>query len=125
MNTESENSMSPDHPHGKPDPRWITDDGRCLLCADSYHKQRIAELEANNKYWVNQHADEVARREKVEVEINEVVAVLREVSHRVHSHYDWNSDPDQMTLKCGKIFERMTEIEGKPVTVAEPANNRI
>lgn len=37
--------MSPDHPHGKPDPRWITDDGRCLLCADSYHKGKIRELE--------------------------------------------------------------------------------
>ena len=45
MNTENENSMSPDHPHGKPDPRWITDDGRCLLCADSYHKGKIRELE--------------------------------------------------------------------------------
>ena len=42
--TEPQNFMSPNHPHGKPDPRWITDDGRCLLCADSYHKQRISEL---------------------------------------------------------------------------------
>ena len=45
MKTEPENAMSSDHPHGKPDPRWITDDGRCLLCADSYHKSEIKRLE--------------------------------------------------------------------------------
>ena len=40
------NYVSPNHPHGPPDPRWITDEGRCLLCAYSYHERKISELES-------------------------------------------------------------------------------
>jgi hypothetical protein len=46
MEERNQNFISTQHPHGPEDPRWITEDGRCLLCADSYHKERIAELES-------------------------------------------------------------------------------
>lgn len=41
---EEMNTSNPDHPHGPPDPRWITDEGRCLLCAYSYHTREIERL---------------------------------------------------------------------------------
>lgn len=41
-----ETISSPNHPHGPADPRWIDGEGRCLLCAYSYHTAKIADLEA-------------------------------------------------------------------------------
>jgi len=41
---EACDTVNPNHPHGPPDPRWITDEGRCLLCAYSYHTGEIERL---------------------------------------------------------------------------------
>lgn len=44
ISEQVENAINPNHPHGPPDPRWITDEGRCLLCAYSYHEGEIKRL---------------------------------------------------------------------------------
>ena len=38
------NTSSQNHPHGPAEPRFITEDGRCLLCADLFHSEEIQKL---------------------------------------------------------------------------------
>lgn len=48
---ESMNTANPNHPHGPPEPRFITDDGRCLLCKIlSLERELAAERESQFKW---------------------------------------------------------------------------
>ncbi len=42
--------------------------------------------------------------EKIEGTISEVKRTLERLNHRVHTGYDFNADPDGMTLEVGKFL---------------------
>lgn len=43
---------------------------------------------------------------KIEGTITATKETLRRLNHRVHSGYDFNADPDFMTLEVGRILEK-------------------
>lgn len=43
------NFINPNHPHGPPEPRWITEDGRCLLCAVSFLESELTASRQENE----------------------------------------------------------------------------
>jgi hypothetical protein len=37
-------------------------------------------------------------------EIKKLKNIIMELDHRIHSSYDWNADPDNMTLITGEVL---------------------
>ncbi len=42
--------------------------------------------------------------EKIEAESDVIYQALKDLNHKVHSGYDFNGDPEKVTLRVGKII---------------------
>ena len=84
-------------------------------------KRELAEAEANVKYWLNQHADEVARREEVEVEVSALAVAAKNMLHGISEGHTDCKCPDCVLRE---LAEKVLAHEGKPVTVTEPSNDK-
>lgn len=61
-----ENLVSTMHPHGPRDPRWIDDEGRCVLCEYlhfSKHAARLEEIVAAQSQEIEQLKELLARKQ--------------------------------------------------------------
>lgn len=90
----TENFIDPNHPHGPPDPRWITEDGRCLLCSDSYQKECIAKLEGEITTLRFSRAAAVEQEQRTRAECNRLRGQVARLKAVLKKYTNCPADPE-------------------------------
>lgn len=68
-----------------------------MVEADQYQTGRVADQRDRLDWWIKNAEGIAEDRAKLR-------DTLRELNHRVHSGYDFNADPDNMTLRVGEVL---------------------